>query len=121
MSDVDRALALALKTLRTTTPDLNKPVEVLRAAFTPDGMGGRTQTTAVVGVYLGKRRSIGDSLDERTVAQQVAPQLVHIITLPWNAVVQETDQLRIEGETFVVSKKLTATDQATLRLACIGV
>lgn len=116
------ALDAALAAARNMTPDLNQSIQVLTPTQASDGMGGRTTTWATAATYQGKwRRTSGEALDERAVAEKVAPRVAYIFILPYNASVAETQRLRVvsTGKVYEVFSLLERPDQVTLRVACV--
>lgn len=121
MSAIQEAYAAMLKAGRSLTVDFGDTVEIRTKTIVSDGQGGHTTTYPITQTLPGKRRPATDRVEERNIADRVAPRPLYIITLPYTASVGIEDRLTIGADTYEVIAPLDQTDPVQLRVAAAEV
>jgi len=96
--------------------ELNRTLEVWRAGLVDDGQGGQDEVRASTGTVRGKVNE--PSAEERIEAQRSGVELTHSIHLLPDADVQRMDELRGDGEVFLVRSTGWPSTRVYLRAQC---
>lgn len=91
---------------------------VMRISYTPDGVGGRTQTWGTAGTSVPCRVAPSEGANQLGFAQQTDAEMTFIVSLKYNADALIGDRIVTDGRTLDVVGISDHSYQVALRLIC---
>jgi hypothetical protein len=93
---------------------LRSTCEVLTHSYVSDGAGGRKQVSTITATYACK---LGNpSQRELELAQRSTQKWIMAVVLPWNAVVNTKQQLRINSTVYEIVEVIQPDNAAATRV-----
>lgn len=98
--------------------NLPETVYIQAVTETSNGAGGRSQAWTTTATTKGRIGNLGKDPQERAIAERLSNVAVYVITLPIGTVVDEKNQLQINGRQFQVHGIPRKSHQTALRVVC---